>query len=168
MNQNGKPISFKMSRASNFFCTKAFIFPLLIMPFIALFCINQKKFYTSAQTIRQLIEEVDEDNLKDICSKYSDLYEYYYEDKPYTPSEIDFGQMSDGSYIIMNYLENDYNGLYLLQYLWYINKYTFFTISLLLIVFFTIYYNLVSFLSFCTGKNCGNIFKFSCYSICIC
>ena len=162
MNQNGKPISFKMSRASNFFCTKAFIFPLLIMPFIALFCINQKKFYTSAQTIRQLIEEVDEDNLKDICSKYSDLYEYYYEDKPYTPSEIDFGQMSDGSYIIMNYLENDYNGLYLLQYLWYINKYTFFTISLLLIVFFTIYYNLVSFLSFCTGKNCGNIFKFSC------
>ena len=137
-----------------------FIYSLLLLPFLVLFLLNQKIIFSSSQSIRRLVEE-DKDNLKNLCSKYEDLYKHYYEDVQYIPSEVDFGQMSEGSYIILDFLDNNYSGKYLLRYLWYTNKYTAFFIILLLIVIFTIYYNISSFISFCRGKCCCNIFSIS-------
>ena len=106
-----------------------------------------------------MTEEDDRDYLKNICLKYEDLYNYYYEDGTFTPNYIDFGKMTEGSNIILDFLNNNYTKKYIYKYLWYTNKYTFFYILLILIVIFSIYYNISSFIRFCSGKGC-NIFSY--------
>ena len=83
-----------------------------------------------------MTEEGDRDYLKNICLKYEDLYDYYYEDGTFTPNYIDFGKMTEGSNIILDFLNNNYTKKYIYKYLWYTNKYTFFYIILILIVIF--------------------------------
>ena len=107
-----------------------------------------------------MTEEDDRDYLKNICRKYEDLYNFYYEGGTYTPSDVDFGIMTESSNIILDFLNNNYTRKYIFKYLWYTNKYTFFYVILILIVIFSIYYNISSFIRFCSGKCC-NIFSFS-------
>ena len=140
--------------------SKAFISILFLFPVIILFLINKKIFLSSIRNIRQMTEEDDRDILKNYCRKYEDLYDYYYEDGTFTPKYIDFGKMTEGSNIILDFLNNNYTRKYIYKYLWYTNKYTFFYVILILIVIFSIYYNISSFIRFCSGKCC-NIFSFS-------
>ena len=149
-----------MKEAKKYLYSKTFISFLLLLPFIILFLVNQKIFFSATQNIRQLAEEDDKDYLKKICGKYEDLYEYYYEDGEYKPSDVNFGKMSEGSNIILEFLNNNYAKKYIFEYLWYTNKYTAFYVILMLIIIFSIYYNISSFIRFCSGKCC-NVFSFS-------
>ena len=140
--------------------TKVFISFSLLFSVIIVFLINQKIFFPAFKNIRQMTEEDDRDYLKNICRKYEDLYNFYYEGGTYTPSDVDFGIMTESSNIILDFLNNNYTRKYIFKYLWYTNKYTFFYVILILIVIFSIYYNISSFIRFCSGKCC-NIFSFS-------
>ena len=140
--------------------TKVFISFFFFFSVIIVFLINQKIFFPAFKNIRQMTEEDDRDYLKNICRKYEDLYNFYYEGGTYTPSDVDFGIMTESSNIILDFLNNNYTRKYIFKYLWYTNKYTFFYVILILIVIFSIYYNISSFIRFCSGKCC-NIFSFS-------
>ena len=150
-----------MTKSSNFLFSKIYIYLLLLLPFLFFIYIIQKDFYASSQAFRILVEE-DDDELKEICSRHEDLYKHYYEDKPYTPKETNFGSMGDGSHIILSFLEKKNSGSFILKYLWYTKAYTAFLVILLLIIVFTIYYNITSLISFCSGKCGGNMFKCLC------
>jgi hypothetical protein len=115
-----------MKATKKFLCSKTFISISLLLPFVIIFLINQKIFFSSIKKIRQMTEEDDRDYLKNICLKYEDLYDYYYEDGTFTPNYIDFGKMTEGSNIILDFLNNNYTKKYIYKYLWYTNKYTFF------------------------------------------
>ena len=143
-----------------FLCSKTFIYFSLLFPVILVFLINQKIFFSAIRTIRRMTEEDDRDYLKNLCKKYEDLYDFYYEDGTYIPSDVDFGKMDESSNIILEFLNNDYASKYIFKYLWYTNKYTAFYVILLLIIIFSIYYNISSFIRFCSGRCC-NFFSFS-------
>ena len=149
-----------MAKSNKFISSKILISLALLLPFIIIFLINQKNFFSSTLTIRRLVEEDDKDYLKNVCKKYEDLYKYYYEDGDYEITDVDFGEMSDGSNIILDFLSNGYESKYIFKYLWYTNKYTFFLVVFILIVIFSIYYNISSFIVFFSGKCC-NFFSFS-------
>ena len=106
--------------------TKVFISFSLLFSVIIVFLINQKIFFPAFKNIRQMTEEDDRDYLKNICRKYEDLYNFYYEGGTYTPSDVDFGIMTESSNIILDFLNNNYTRKYIFKYLWYTNKYTFF------------------------------------------
>ena len=150
----------KMEKANKVINSKAFFSLLILLPFMIIFLINQTIFISSTRNVRLLVEDGDKDDLEKICKKYNDLYDYYYEDGDYKPTDIHFGKMSAGSNIILEFLNNNYNSKYIFKYLWYTNKYTAFYIILILIIIFTIYYNISSFIRFCSGKCC-NFFSFS-------
>ena len=147
-----------MTKSNNLLSSKIYLYTLLLLPFLFFFYLIQKDYYASRQALRILVEE-DEDELKELCRRHEDLYEHYYEDKPYTPKERNFGKMSDGSYIILSFLDKNNSGSFILKYLWYTNAYTGFLVIALLIIVFTIYYNITSLVSFCSGKCGGNIKK---------
>ena len=148
-----------MKLIKKFLCSKTFISFSLLFPFIIVFLINQAIFFSKAGNIRHMTEEDDKDYLKKLCRKYEDLYDFYYEDGNFTPSNVDFGKMDESSNIILEFLNNNYTSNYIFKYLWYTNKYTAFYVILILIIIFSIYYNISSFIRFCSGKCC-NIFSF--------
>ena len=78
-----------------FLCSKTFIYFSLLFPVILVFLINQKIFFSAIRTIRRMTEEDDRDYLKNLCKKYEDLYDFYYEDGTYIPSDVDFGKMDE-------------------------------------------------------------------------
>ena len=150
-----------MTKSSNFLSSKIYIYPVILLPFLFFVYSILNDFYASRHAFRILLEE-DDDELREICRRHEDLYEHYYEDKPYTPSETNFGKMSEGSNIILSFLDKKNTGSFILKYIWYTKAYTAFIIILLLIIVFTIYYNITSCISFCSGKCGGNIFECIC------